>query len=125
MQLCSLRITITGRIEIDTRSGLVDSLANPGGNLTGLTRFTRELSGKRLEVLKEIVPKVSRVGVLEAASAGPTLYFKDYELAARALKIQLERLEVRGPNPELEGAFQRDDQEAGGRAHYGEETRFL
>jgi putative ABC transport system substrate-binding protein len=86
-------------------SGLVDSLANPGGNLTGLTRFTRELSGKRLEVLKEMVPKVSRVGVLEAASAGPTPYFKDYELAALALKIQLESLEVRGPNPELESAF--------------------
>ncbi len=86
-------------------SGLVDSLANPGGNLTGLTRFTRELSGKRLEVLKEMVPKVSRVGVLEAASPGPTPYFKDYELAALALKIQLESLEVRGPNPELEGAF--------------------
>ena len=50
-------------------SGLVDSLANPGGNLTGLTRFTRELSGKRLEVLKEMVPKVSRVGVLEAATS--------------------------------------------------------
>jgi putative tryptophan/tyrosine transport system substrate-binding protein len=86
-------------------TGLVDSLANPGGNLTGLTRFTRELSGKRLELLKEMVPKVSRVGVLEAASAGPTPYFKDYEPAARALKIQLESLELRGPNPELEGAF--------------------
>ena len=44
--------------------GLVDSLANPGGNLTGLSRFTRELSGKRLELLKELLPKVSRVGVL-------------------------------------------------------------
>jgi ABC-type uncharacterized transport system substrate-binding protein len=82
-------------------SGLVDSLANPGGNLTGLTRFTRELSGKRLEVLKEMVPKVSRVGLLEVANP----YSKDYEPAARALKIQLERLEVRGPNPEWEGAF--------------------
>jgi putative ABC transport system substrate-binding protein len=86
-------------------TGLVDSLANPGGNLTGVTRFTRELSGKRLELLKEMVPKVSRVGVLEAASARPNPYFKDYEPAARALKIQLESLELRGPNPELEGAF--------------------
>lgn len=86
-------------------TGLIDSLANPGGNLTGLTRFTRELSGKRLELLKEAVPKVSRVGVLEVATTGPTPYFKDYEPAARALKIQLESLEVRGPNPELEGAF--------------------
>jgi putative tryptophan/tyrosine transport system substrate-binding protein len=82
-------------------SGLVDSLSNPGGNLTGLTRFTRELSGKRLELLKEMVPKVSRVGLLEVANP----YSKDYEPAARALKIQLESLEVRGPNPELEGAF--------------------
>jgi putative tryptophan/tyrosine transport system substrate-binding protein len=86
-------------------TGLVDSLANPGGNLTGLTRFTRELSGKRLELLKEMVPKVSRVGVLEAASAGPNPYFKDYEPAARALKIQLEALELQGPNPDLEGVF--------------------
>jgi ABC-type uncharacterized transport system substrate-binding protein len=86
-------------------TGLVDSLANPGGNLTGVTRFTRELSGKRLELLKEMVPKVSRVGVLEAASARQDPYFKDYEPAARALKIQLESIELRGPNPELEGAF--------------------
>ena len=102
-------------------TGLVDSLANPGGNLTGLTRFTRELSGKRLEVLKEMVPKVSRVGVLEAASAGPTPYFKDYELSARALKIQLESLEVRGPNPELGGRISRGGEEARRRAHYGKE----
>ena len=45
-------------------TGIVDSLAHPGGNVTGLTRFTRELSGKRLEFLKEVVPKLSRVGVL-------------------------------------------------------------
>ena len=81
--------------------GLVDSLANPGGNLTGLSRFTRELSGKRLELLKELLPKVSRVGVLEGAIP----YFKDYEPAARALKIQLESLEVRSPDSKLEGAF--------------------
>ena len=55
-------------------TGLVDSLANPGGNLTGLTRFTRELSGKRLELLKEAVPKVSRVGVLEVARLDHSLF---------------------------------------------------
>jgi len=86
-------------------TGLVDSLAHPGGNLTGVTRFTRELSGKRLELLKEMVPKVSRVGILEARSASPTPYFKDYEPAAHALKMQLEALELRGSNPDLEGAF--------------------
>jgi putative ABC transport system substrate-binding protein len=85
-------------------SGLVDSLAHPGGNITGITRLTRDLSGKRLEVLKEVVPGISRVGVLEDADAASKA-FKDYEAAAHALKIQLQSLEVRGPNPDLEGAF--------------------
>ena len=52
-------------------SRLVDSLARPGGNITGLTRLTRDLSGKRLELLKEAVPRISRVGVLwDATTAG-------------------------------------------------------
>ena len=86
-------------------SGLVDSLAHPGGNITGITRLTRDLSGKRLEVLKEVFPGISRVGVLEDADARDKA-FKDYDAAGRALKIQLQSLEVRGPNPDLEGAFQ-------------------
>jgi putative ABC transport system substrate-binding protein len=85
-------------------SGLVDSLAHPGGNITGITRLTRDLSGKRLEVLKEAIPGISRVGVLEDADASVRA-FKDYDAAGRALKIQLQSLEVRGPNPDLEGAF--------------------
>ncbi len=87
--------------------GLIDSLARPGGNITGLTRLTRELSGKRLELLKEVVPTISRVGVLddaESTNAGNT--FKEYEAAARSLKIQLQSLEVRNPSPNFEGAFQ-------------------
>jgi putative ABC transport system substrate-binding protein len=88
-------------------SGLVDSLAHPGGNITGITRLTRDLSGKRLEVLKEVVPGISRVGVLDDANTPvQSKAFKDYEAAGRALKIQLQSLEVRGPNPDLEGAFQ-------------------
>jgi len=85
-------------------TGLIDSLARPGGNVTGLTRLTVDLSGKRLELLKEVVPKISRVGVLwdPTGRASP----KDYEAAARALKIQLQSLEVRGPNPDFEGVFQ-------------------
>ncbi len=86
-------------------SGIVDSLARPGGNVTGLTRFTRELSGKRLELLKEAVPKISRVGVLDDASTNIGASFQDFEPAARALKIQLQSLEVRGPKPDFEGAF--------------------
>jgi putative tryptophan/tyrosine transport system substrate-binding protein len=87
-------------------TGIVDSLARPGGNVTGLTRFTRELSGKRLELLKEAVPKISRVGVLDDASTDIGTSFQDFEPAARALNIQLQSLEVRGPNPDLAGAFQ-------------------
>ncbi len=88
-------------------TGIVDSLARPGGNITGLTRLTRDLSGKRLELLKEVVPAISRVGVLWDANApGPVIGFKEYEAAARALKIPLQSLEVRGPNPDIEGAFQ-------------------
>jgi putative ABC transport system substrate-binding protein len=88
-------------------TGLVDSLARPGGNITGLARFTRELSGKRLELLKEVVPKTSRVAVLSnAAEPGAAIALKEYEEAASALKIQLQSLGVRGPNPDLEGAFQ-------------------
>jgi putative ABC transport system substrate-binding protein len=87
-------------------TGLVDSLARPGGNITGLTRLTRELSGKRLELLKEAVPAISRVAVLWENAPGTAIAFKEYETAARLLKIQLQSLEVRGPDPDLEGAFQ-------------------
>ncbi len=88
-------------------TGIVNSLARPGGNITGLTRLTRDLSGKRLELLKEMVPGKSRVGVLWDTNApGPIIGFKEYEAAAPALKIQIQSLEVAGPNPDLEGAFQ-------------------
>ncbi len=87
--------------------GLVDSLARPGGNITGLTRLTRDLSGKRLELLKEVVPGISRVGILsDADTRVKTKPFKYYEPAAHALKIQLQPLEVRGPTPDLAEAFQ-------------------
>jgi putative tryptophan/tyrosine transport system substrate-binding protein len=88
-------------------TGLVDSLARPGGNITGLTRLTAELSGKRLELLKDVVPGMSRVGVLwDAEGAGSANSFKEYDAAARALKIPLQSLEVRAPNPNLDRAFQ-------------------
>ena len=87
-------------------TGIVDSLARPGGNVTGLTRLTRELGGKRLELLKDVVPRISRVGVLwDADEASAAIGFKEYQTAARALKLQLQSMEVRGPKPDLEGAF--------------------
>ena len=88
-------------------TGLVDSLARPGGNITGLTNLARDLSGKRLELFKEVVPGISRIGMLrDADDPSAALGFKEYETVARALKVQLQSLEVRGPNPDLEGAFQ-------------------
>src|SRR5215470_17587164 len=89
-------------------TGIVDNLAHPGGNITGLTRLTRDLGGKRLELLKEVVPRMSRVGVLwDADEASAAIGFKEYQSAARALKVQLQSVEVRGPNPDLERAFRR------------------
>ena len=88
-------------------AGLVESLARPGGNVTGLTRLTRDLSGKRLELLKESVPKVSRVGVLWDASGQPTESgFKSYAAASRALKIQILSLELSAPEPNFQAAFE-------------------
>ena len=86
-------------------AGFIDSLARPGGNITGLTRLTRELSGKRLELLKETIPEVVRVGALTT----PTQVrsdFKFYEAPAQALKIKLQTLELRPLNPDIDAAFQ-------------------
>ena len=79
-------------------AGLIDSLAHPGGNITGLTRLTRDLSGKRLELLKESVPGISRVEILaDANSASNTATaLKDYGAAARALNVAIQSLELRG-----------------------------
>ncbi len=88
-------------------TGLVDSLARPGGNLTGLTSLARDLSGKRLELLKEVAPKVSRLAVLwNADEEGAAIALKQYEAAALSQKIQLQSLGIRAPNPDLDGAFQ-------------------
>jgi putative ABC transport system substrate-binding protein len=87
-------------------TGLIDSLARPGANITGLTLLTRELSGKRLELLKEVVPKKLSVGVLEEATTTPAVIFGHYEIAARALKIPIQSFHVNGPHPDFEGALQ-------------------
>ena len=87
-------------------SGLVESLARPGGNVTGLSQMPPELAGKRLELLKEMVPKLSRVAVLwNPQSASSTLTWKEIQLPARQLGIQLHSLEVRSPN-DFDKAFE-------------------
>jgi putative ABC transport system substrate-binding protein len=85
--------------------GLVASLARPGGNVTGLSSLLTELNTKRLEILKDAVPKLARVGVLRSAG-GSDLQLKDLRSAAVALKLKLEEIGTR-PDPKgLEGAFQ-------------------
>jgi putative ABC transport system substrate-binding protein len=92
-------------------TGIVDSLARPGGNITGLTRFTRDLSAKRLELLKEAVPKISRVGVLWSTGNAPQPLnsFQSYDAAAYNLKIRLQSLEVSSSKPDLERVFRDAD----------------
>jgi putative ABC transport system substrate-binding protein len=86
-------------------SGFVASLARPGGNITGLSALARELSGKRLELLKEIVPKLSRVAVFGTLTQpGNAQSLKEVELAAKAFKVQLQYLDILGPE-DIEGAF--------------------
>src|SRR5881296_82137 len=79
-------------------SGFVASLARPGGNMTGLSTLAPELSGKRLELLKEVVPKLSRVAVFgDSTTPGNALALRETEFAARTLKVQLQYLDIRGP----------------------------
>jgi ABC-type uncharacterized transport system substrate-binding protein len=86
-------------------SGLVDSLARPGGNITGLTSITAELVGKRMELLKEMVPKLSRVAVLWNPQDPTSVQsWKEGQLAARDLGLQLHSMEVKSSD-KLESAF--------------------
>jgi putative tryptophan/tyrosine transport system substrate-binding protein len=87
-------------------SGLVASLAHPGGNITGMSLMAPDLGGKRLELLKEILPRLSRVAVLwNAANPYSALVFKETQAAGQKLSIQVESLEVRGPD-DFDGAFE-------------------
>ena len=86
-------------------NGFVASLARPGGNITGLATLSPELSGKRLELLKEIVPKLNRVAVLgTSTNPGNAQGLKETELAAKAFRVQLQYLDVRDPK-DIEIAF--------------------
>lgn len=87
------------------RDGLVASLARPGGNITGLSIFVPELTGKRLDLLKETVSKLSRVATIwNTANPGNAPLLRDTEVAARELGIELQSVGVRNSD-DLEGAF--------------------
>ncbi len=95
------------------RSGFVASLARPGGNITGLWSISGELIGKRLELLKEVVPGLSRVAVLWKSGRRSGVRFKKTEVTARALGVQLQSLQVRDPS-NFQGAFEAATREQAG-----------
>jgi putative tryptophan/tyrosine transport system substrate-binding protein len=87
-------------------NGFVASLARPGGNITGLSRIAPELSGKQMELLKEIVPMLSRVAVFGTSSRpGDALTLREVELAAGAFGVKLQYLDILSPK-DIETAFQ-------------------
>ena len=93
----TIPIVMAGRGIDPVMAGLVESLARPGGNITGVTNLSRELGGKRLELLKEVVPSVRRIGVLyEAANPGSLRELKELlPVAARELGLMVRSWEIR------------------------------
>jgi len=86
--------------------GFVTSLAQPGGNITGLTQMAPQLSGKRLELLKELVPEMARVAVFVGEpGTGQEQQIHEAQLASQVFGLTLQLLEVQGPHPDLDGAF--------------------
>src|SRR5262245_1975167 len=93
--------------------GLVDSLARPGGNITGFASLNSELNTKRLEVLKDAVPKLDRVGLLKRSSGnnpGEELQLEELRVAASALKVKLEEIKTQLDAQGLESAYKTDKQ---------------
>jgi putative ABC transport system substrate-binding protein len=88
--------------------GLVASLARPGGNVTGVAALSAELNTKRLEILKDAVPRLARVGLLWqlGGGIGQDLQLKELRAAAQALKLKLEEIEIQADPKGLESAFQ-------------------
>ena len=87
-------------------SGLVASLARPGGNVTGMSLMVPDLGGKRLELLKELLPRLARVAVLwDAANPFPAIVFKETQAAGHALAIEVQSLEVRAVD-DFDGVFE-------------------
>jgi putative ABC transport system substrate-binding protein len=87
-------------------TGIVASLAQPGGNVTGMTSYPAQVTGKRLELLKESFPKISKVAVL----GDPTiklheLNWQELKAVGKFLAVRLQSLEVRSPNPDFKSAF--------------------
>lgn len=99
----TIPIVMTGATDA-VGTGLVASLARPGGNITGLTNITGELGGKLLDLLKEVAPKITRVAVLRTKGPANDVFMKEAEAPARALVLQLIPVVAQSPD-DFEGAF--------------------
>jgi putative ABC transport system substrate-binding protein len=95
---------VMGGVGNPEQQGFIASLARPGGNLTGLALLSPELSGKRLELLKETVPQAIRIAVLMHTSSRDSANLRATQAAAQTLGVELHPVEVRHPD-EIEGAF--------------------
>jgi putative ABC transport system substrate-binding protein len=93
----SIPIVFTG-VGDPVEAGLVNSFAKPGGNVTGVSILSPELGGKRLELLKEVIPGITQVAFLWSPSASTTVALKATQAAADALRLELHSVEVRSPN---------------------------
>jgi ABC-type uncharacterized transport system substrate-binding protein len=102
----TIPIVLTGGDPV--AAGLIASLARPEGNITGVSGFSPELGGKRLEVLKDAIPRLSRVGLLlpSGVSRARDLQLKELRAAALALKLKLEEIEIQYDAKGLESSFQ-------------------
>jgi putative ABC transport system substrate-binding protein len=100
----TIPIVLTGGSD-PVAAGLVASLARPGGNITGLTAITAELAGKRLELLRETLPRLIRVGVLwNPTDQGSAEGLKEIEIAAPTLRLEIQSLQARSPG-DFQSAF--------------------
>ena len=106
-------------------AGLVASLARPGGNVTGLSNLAIELNTKRLEILKDAVPKLARVGLLRLPGQSASLQLKELRPAALALKLKLEEIDTQPDAKGLESAFQTAKQKQVGAIMMHSNPRFF
>jgi putative ABC transport system substrate-binding protein len=97
---------VMGNASDPVGAGLVASLARPGGNVTGNSALNPELNTKRLEILKDAVPKLARVGLLFGGGKSAELQLKELRPAALALKLKLEEIETQPDSKALDSAFQ-------------------
>jgi putative ABC transport system substrate-binding protein len=115
----TIPIVMTG-VGDPVAAGLIASLARPEGNVTGVSALSPELDGKRLEILKDAIPRLSRVGLLfpSGGGIGRDLQLKELRVAAPALKLKLEEIETQLDAERFRGSLSNREAKTGGRDYY-------